>query len=253
MIKLIAVVTMIIDHVGVVFFPQYTIFRIIGRIAMPLFAYCIARGFFYTGNKVKYFVLMSVFAVLSQVPFHYMRLASRGIGLTVDQIPYEVMASFQLDARYNIMVTWLLAMIFLLGLERFISWKSEGLLITSALLMAPILASFYLAFDFGLYGIILPALFYVTFYGRTVASGGSKKNVDIKVMDYVSVFAFVAITTYVMWVGRSSTQFYAVLAIPLIPLTMSFDHKVKLPKLFFYFAYPVHIIVLVAIAWIVRG
>ena len=252
MIKLIAVITMIIDHVGVVFFPQYTIFRIIGRIAMPLFAYCIARGFFYTGNKEKYFVLMSVFAVISQVPFHYMRLASRGAVLSLEQIPYEVVAAFQLDARYNIMVTWLLAMIFLLGLERFISWKREGLLVTSALLMAPIMVSFYLAFDFGLYGIILPALFYVTFYGRVVSSGGSKKNVDIKVMDYISVFIFVAITTYLLWVGRSTLQFYAVLAIPLIPMTMSFDHKVKLPKLFFYLAYPAHITLLVAIAWVIQ-
>ena len=220
---------------------------------MPLFAYCIARGFFYTGNKGKYFALMSVFAVLSQVPFHYMRLASRGVVLTFEQIPYQVVAAFQLDARYNIMVTWLLAMIFLLGLERFISWKSDGLLITSALLMAPIVASFYLSFDFGLYGIILPALFYVTFYGRVVSSGRAKSSVDIRIMDYLSVFVFVAITTYVMWVGRSTTQFYAVLAIPLIPLTMSFDHKVKLPKLFFYISYPVHILVLVTIAWVVRG
>ena len=219
---------------------------------MPLFAYCIARGFFYTGNKVKYFVLMSVFAVISQVPFHYMRLASRGVELTFEQIPYEAVAAFTLDARYNIMVTWLLAMIFLLGLERFISWKSDGLLLTSALLVAPILASFYLSFDFGLYGIILPALFYVTFYGRTVAGGGHKKNVDIRIMDYISVFLFVAITTYVLWVGQSTTQFYAVLAVPLIPLTMSIDDKVKLPKLFFYCFYPVHILVLVTIAWIIR-
>lgn len=252
MIKLIAVITMIIDHIGVVFFPQYTILRIIGRIAMPLFAYCIARGFFYTNNKGKYFAYMIAFAAISQVPFHYMRIAGRGGVISFDNIGATVIEAFSLGAHYNIMVTWLLAMIFLLGLNRFISKRCDGLLLTAAFLMAPIIVSFHLAFDFGLYGVILPALFYVTFYGRSVAEGTSKKDVVIRVFDYVNVFIFVAIATYVLWVGRSTLQFYAVLAIPLIPLTMSIDNKVKLPKLFFYFSYPVHIAVLVVIAWMIQ-
>ena len=262
MIKLIAVVTMIIDHIGFVFFPQYTILRIIGRIAMPLFAFSIARGFFYTNSKGKYFFLMILFAAISQVPFHYMRLAGRGGELTASELPYQLMAAFRLDAHYNILVTWLLAMLFLLGLERFLSKKCEWLMVTAGLLIGPIAASFYLSFDFGLYGVILPAIFYITFYGRSVAGGTSKKEVSFRMFDYINVFIFVALATYLLWMDRLPdqfygisdipVQFYAVLAIPLIPLTISFDNRVKLPKLFFYFSYPVHIILLVAIAWAIR-
>jgi len=262
MIKLIAVITMMIDHIGFIFFPQYTILRIIGRIAMPLFAFSIARGFFYTNNKGKYFTLMILFAAISQVPFHYMRLAGRGVELTTSAIPYQVMAAFRLDAHYNILVTWLLAMLFLLGLERFLSKKCEWLMITAGLLIGPIAASFYLSFDFGLYGVILPAIFYITFYGRNVAGGTSKKEVSFRMFDYINVFIFVALATYLLWMNRIPDQFdgisdipiqfYAVLAIPIIPLTISFDNRVKLPKMFFYFFYPVHIILLVAIAWVIR-
>ena len=262
MIKLIAVITMIIDHIGFVFFPELTILRIIGRIAMPLFAFSIARGFFYTRNKGKYFTLMILFAAISQIPFHFMRLAGRGIEVTVSQIPYQALAAFRLDAHYNILVTWLLAMLFLLGLERLLCKRCEWLMVTAGLLIGPIAASFYLSFDFGLYGVILPAIFYMTFYGKSVTGGVSKKEVSFTLFDYVNVFIFVALATYLLWMDRMPDQlnglsdipiqFYAVLAIPILPLTISFDHRVRLPKLFFYFSYPIHIVLLIVMAWVIQ-
>ena len=44
MLKLIAMLTMLVDHIGLLFFPEIMAFRIVGRIAMPLFAYGIAQG-----------------------------------------------------------------------------------------------------------------------------------------------------------------------------------------------------------------
>ena len=48
LLKLVAIITMMIDHMGKMLFPQYPIFRIIGRIAFPLFSYCMAVGCTYT-------------------------------------------------------------------------------------------------------------------------------------------------------------------------------------------------------------
>ena len=48
MIKLLATLFMFIDHVGMILFPDIRDLRLIGRISMPLFAYCVARGFYYT-------------------------------------------------------------------------------------------------------------------------------------------------------------------------------------------------------------
>lgn len=68
-LKIIALVTMIIDHTGAVLFPQYPILRIIGRISFPIFAFLAAEGFYHTRNVKKYMLRLAGFAVLSEVPF----------------------------------------------------------------------------------------------------------------------------------------------------------------------------------------
>lgn len=68
-LKIIALISMIIDHVGVAFFPEYVIFRIVGRVSFPIFAFFIAEGWFYTKNRKKYVLLLFVFMLISWVPF----------------------------------------------------------------------------------------------------------------------------------------------------------------------------------------
>ncbi len=60
---------MLFDHVGYVFFPEAEWMRVIGRLTMPIFAYAIARGFYYTSNRKKYLIRLSALAIISQVPF----------------------------------------------------------------------------------------------------------------------------------------------------------------------------------------
>ncbi|MCI5157305.1 MAG: hypothetical protein D3906_02505 [Candidatus Electrothrix sp. AUS1_2] len=69
MIKIIAVISMLIDHIGVVFFPDMIEFRILGRLAFPLFAYQAAIGLNHTSDTGRYFLRLFSFALLSQLPF----------------------------------------------------------------------------------------------------------------------------------------------------------------------------------------
>ncbi len=69
LIKIIAFVTMLIDHIGYVFFPSEMIFRYIGRIAFPLFAYCLVLGFIHTKNLKKYALRLFLFGAVSQIPY----------------------------------------------------------------------------------------------------------------------------------------------------------------------------------------
>ena len=69
-LKIIAVITMLLDHTYVVFpltFPLW--FRFIGRIAFPVFAYMIAQGCKHTSNINKYVLRLGIFALVSEVPF----------------------------------------------------------------------------------------------------------------------------------------------------------------------------------------
>ena len=65
-IKLVAIITMLIDHIGYIFFPNIIIFRIIGRIAFPLFVYCVALGADYTKNINNYILKLLIFGIVTQ-------------------------------------------------------------------------------------------------------------------------------------------------------------------------------------------
>lgn len=67
--QLFAMLTMFIDHVGYLFFPEYPIFRWIGRLAMPLYAYGIAVGYRRTANMTRYMQRLGIIAVLTQWPY----------------------------------------------------------------------------------------------------------------------------------------------------------------------------------------
>ena len=68
-LKVIAIITMLIDHVGMVFFPQLLALRMIGRIAFPIYAYLVATGLDWTENKFKYFLRLSTIAIIAQYGF----------------------------------------------------------------------------------------------------------------------------------------------------------------------------------------
>lgn len=53
-LKLIAMFFMTVDHIGAYLLPQVVFLRILGRIAAPLFLFCITEGLRHTRNRQKY-------------------------------------------------------------------------------------------------------------------------------------------------------------------------------------------------------
>ena len=68
LLKLVAIAAMLLDHIGGAFFPETPIFRWIGRLAFPLFCYCMTVGLLYTHDIRRYLGRLAIFAVVSQ-PF----------------------------------------------------------------------------------------------------------------------------------------------------------------------------------------
>ena len=66
-IKIIAGVSMFLDHLGFILFPSELWLRIVGRLAFPIFAFCIAEGATYTKNYLKYICLVGITALVCDI------------------------------------------------------------------------------------------------------------------------------------------------------------------------------------------
>ena len=68
-LKIIAMITMTCDHVGLQIFPQLQWLRILGRLAMPIYAYMIAEGCRHTRDRKKYLMRLLGMGILCQIVY----------------------------------------------------------------------------------------------------------------------------------------------------------------------------------------
>ncbi len=136
-LKIIAVITMTIDHIGILFFPQIVLLRIIGRLALPIYVFLVVEGYMHTRDIYRYMTRIGIVAILSELPF--------------DLLAYGRINLY----RQNVM--WTLLTILLV---MYISSKFNyvfGLLASVCLGYGAQLAGF----DYGLYGVCMGYVFYV--------------------------------------------------------------------------------------------
>lgn len=119
---------MVIDHVGVIFFSNEVLFRIIGRIAFPLYSWFLVQGYTYTRNQKRYMLRLLSLACISQVPY------------TLALQQWE----------FNVIFTLLLSLIGIYFMDYIVDqrWKT-CLIIGLATLAATV------PMDYGLYGFLL--------------------------------------------------------------------------------------------------
>ena len=79
-IKLLAAFLMVIDHIGAIFFPSVAIWRIIGRLSFPLFAWLLSQGERYTRNFYGYLIRLLLLGLISQ-PIYYLAFSSTQLNI----------------------------------------------------------------------------------------------------------------------------------------------------------------------------
>ena len=208
-LKMIAIITMLIDHTGAMLFPQHLFLRIIGRIAFPIFAFMIVEGYTHTRNVYKYMGRLAIFAVISE-------------------IPYNMLSSFRwiVWSNRNIFFTLLIGLITIHLIHTLkIHFAFRLLIGLSGMVLAELLGT-----DYGALGVITILLFYMF---RT------EKARALLFVALLHVFSGLELTARG---GYIPIQSFAALSV----IFIAFYHGRKGPSLkyAFYLFYPAHITIL---------
>ena len=227
LLKLIAMITMLIDHTGKMFFSQYNVMRIIGRVAFPIYAYCIAVGCVYSRNRMKYLNRIVLTGLISQ-PFYAMALAHttpQMFAVAFRDNPLRAVVNFYVQSWHspNIMYT--------LAFGLLIIWSIRDRQLLGTLALARIVWKLQNSINYGWRGVALIVLFYL-FIGHWWLS--------LPVMLAYMAWWGMQQGGYQLFGVRFGIQMFAVLALPLIYIPTYTNLKIN--KWVFYLYYPAHLI-----------
>ena len=211
-IKLIAMITMLIDHTGVILFPQYTIFRIAGRIAFPLFAFQLGIGYAHTRNFNKYVIRILLFGIIIQLFY----------------LGADLILNVGDPAVFNIFFTLALGLLAIYFYD-----KQKYLLLLSTFLVPLLLGFFGIKNDYGVYGIFLILVMYI-----------EKNPVRLAVVMAVLSLIFFNFSA-------NNIQIYCLMSLLFIVCPLNFGLKLRIPQYVFYLFYPAHLVLLYLIGMII--
>lgn len=169
-LKLVALASMIIDHLGYTLFLSgnypagYIAMRSFGRIAFPIFAFLIVNGLEHTRSPLRYFGRLALFGALSQ-PFYALAFSSSSYGL------YPFAAFELLSPNLNVFFTLALSLGVIAALDAVINavrhservWGAAAVLLcacSAAVLLLP-------SCDYSFKGLALIVALYLTKSRRT--------------------------------------------------------------------------------------
>ena len=233
-LKLIAAMSMLCDHAGLILFPKAEALRVIGRLAFPLYAFCIAEGFRYTRNRLRYFLRIFILGALCQIVYFIAEddvylgiLITFSFSILLMALTECVKAAFRGEQSAPAEI-W----------ERITGRKLSGegdrfLSLSAALtvLAALFLLTSRVTVDYGFFGILLPAVINL-FDDRWMRA---------------AAFSCGLLAVAVSFGNSFPVQYWSLLAIPVVLLYNGKPGRVRM-KYFFYIFYPAHMAILYGIS-----
>ncbi len=235
LMRLIACICMFIDHIGAALFPRVAILRIIGRLAFPCFAYGIAMGAIMTHDGKKYLSRV-IFLTLFCQPFYAVALRHETPAMyAVPWLPNFLKAAGNYYyqsflGRPSILVSLALALAIILAIR-----DRQPLVAFAIYLLCHYLSP---VLDYGINGIHLILIFYLF-------------------AEHPMLSAIAAGAYMLRWCYGGQYKFFGIpfkmeiFAMPAVlfcclPLPKGF----RLPRWFTYSFYPLHLIVLIILSYI---
>lgn len=220
-LKILACLFMVSDHVGYLFFPSDLLFRLFGRLSLPLFAFLIAEGYRRTKNVYAYLFRLLIFALISQPIF---RMVFK-------------------TQELNIFLTLSLGLFSILLYDK-IKNKKLGIL----LVILTAAAAYFLKSDYGAYGVFsifffwlygekkdftklfLSQCFLIVFYVAFEKSGLLKGGLTVNPYYFLQIFSLFALFFIYRYNGERGREL----------------------KYFFYAFYPAHLLILGLLNYLIK-
>ncbi len=224
-LKIIACLSMLIDHAGLMLFPSYTWMRYVGRLAFPIFAFLIAEGCRYTKNKLRYFLSVFLLGIICQIAYAVV-------------YPNDIYLGILITFSFSILIMYSLEL-----LKKCLTQKSKlPVKILSVLLFLSLIVFCYIftkkvVVDYGFMGIMLPVICSL-FDFKNVKGFEKYDKLIVKKICFT-----VGVIVYFLQSGLYDFMVYSLLTIPLIFLYDGSRGRLKL-KYFFYAFYPLHLLLL---------
>ena len=236
-LKIIGLISMVFDHIGMMLYPGIFFFRIIGRIAYPIFAFALVEGCFYTKNRLKHFLTIFIMAILIQVVYY---IAMKDYSLSIFMIfSFSIILIYLFDFIYdktmeifneeneNKTKSYLL---WILGIFSFIA-------LIGSIIMLDIMTP-YVSPSYGYQGVLIPVIIYI------IMRFNNHKL-------YISYLVLAVLLALMAVTRKEYYNFYTLLAIPFLLLYNGLRGKYNLKYLFYVF-YPAHILVIYGISLLIK-
>ena len=230
-VKVLAYICMLADHIGAAFFPNVWDLRVIGRMAFPLFAWGLCTGMEYTRNEWKYALRLVMMGVVSQ--------------------PFFVWGMNHQWTEVNIYGTLLLGLLGMIAIreKRYYSQVWGPILVVLAA------CAINLNSSYGFKGVMFILLLYCVRKNRGAMiaamlafclywGNGTRVLTQIFGLELPRSISFLPQTGSLLG-DISRIQFWAILALPVIALPLKSRKGVPfLPKWLGYAFYPAHLAVI---------
>lgn len=232
-----AMALMLVDHVGLTFFPEHMWLRYVGRLAFPIFAFLLVEGFVHTRNLPRYLGRLLLLALVTDIPY---QLMSTG--------------NFVYQPFRNVVWTFLVALLAMWAIELvkqhlkgWFNWLPQLLIAWAAYWLANLMQT-----DYHGLGVLMVLGFY-WFRGKTWSKRAGQAGVMALVnalffnLDTFASFGYENLLYYFSVFGMQifSPQIHALWSVPIIWLYKEEGGRPsRWIQLFQYLFYPVHMLVL---------
>lgn len=205
-LKLIALITMIIDHYGAIFRADIQIYRIIGRIAFPIYSFLLVEGYFHTKDIKKYARRLLLFAFISEIPF---------------DLAFNGRIEFMHQNIFFTLFIGLMTMYFIDNQEKY--KVNKRIIIILAMLLATVLSV-----DYSFIGIVYILSFYFTRHmdinRRMIIVGTAMLVINFSLIGFTQQFAIFSLLLIYLYNGELGP-------------------RNKFLQALFYIMYPLHLLI----------